>query len=127
MGQILLKPEEIKVERINTSVLHETLGTTFGERFLGVSTGPEGMTYHFKDDAGEADKNLILTAIAAHDTEALTLQQRQQKAVAEAFARFVSTDFEALRGQPDYRSIGGVLDALADIQMLMLGTQQHGE
>lgn len=115
---ITLKADEVTLPRINTDGLHETLAETFGEsRFLGISTGNGEIVFHFKDDAGEAEKTIILGALANHDPAKLTQRQRDQQNRAEAFTRLVNMDMETLRGNPD-----GVIDVLKDIQLLMRGT-----
>lgn len=123
MSEIILTAVQVQRERVNTSGLHETLAARFAnERFLGISTGNGRVIFHFKDEATEADKEVILQAIDEHDPDKLTAEQAEQQARVNAYARFISVDFEALRGKNDFDS---VLDALKDIQLLMRGAM-HG-
>lgn len=123
MSELIFTAVQVQRERVNTSGLHETLAARFAdERFLGISTGNGQMVFHFKDEVTEADKEVILQAIDEHDPDKLTTEQAEQRARVDAYARFISVDFEALRGKNDFNS---VLDALKDIQLLMRGAM-HG-
>jgi len=73
-GEQMANIVELKFEKlpVNVDKLHEELAATLGEKFSGVSTGNGQVRVHFQDDMPQAQQNLIVSIVAAHDAYKLT-------------------------------------------------------
>lgn len=118
MTDILFTQDELPVPSINPDVLHEECAVVFEERFHGISTGLEGVRFHFTEN-DYTDRENLITLMKAHNPQKLSAAQAKQKALTDAYMRFMQMDFNGLEN--DANALSKVIIALADIQTLMRG------
>lgn len=127
MTDILFSPRVLKkhgIRSLNTDTLHETIAQDYKERIQGISTSPDGVRFHLAE-IKPGDRTRLRAYMQAHDPSQLSAAQQRQKAISEAYMRFISADFEALRGLQPTAQFDAILTALNDIQLLMKGAA-HG-